>query len=105
MLDPNNGYATVLFQTVDTATAGSKTLSVDLDASADGMVLQWGFANTASNYEASGRFYDNVTFAVPAPPPSYDTVPSDVPTLGPLGLLALLLLIGATAGIVLTRRG
>ena len=107
LLDPNNGFANVLvpIPTVDTATAGSKTISVDLDASYDGMILQWGFTNTASNYEASGRWYDNVTFAVPAPPPSYDPVPSDVPTLSPLGLLALLLLVGATAGIVLVRRG
>jgi len=107
VLDPNNGYANVLvpIPTVDTATAGSKTISVDLDASFDGMILQWGFANTASNYESSGRLYDNVTFAVPAPPPSYLPVPSDVPTLGPFGLLALLLLVGATAGIVLVRRG
>ena len=107
VLDPNNGYANVLvpIPTVGTATAGSKTISVDLDASYDGMIVQWGFTNTASNYEDSGRLYDNVTFAVPAPPPSYDPVPSDVPTLSPLGLLALLLLVGATAGIVLVRRG
>lgn len=105
VLDPNAGFAAVLFQTVETATGGSKTISVDLDASFDGMILQWGFANTASNYESSGRIYDNLAFAVPAPPPSYDTVPSDVPTLSPMGLLALLLLVGATAGIVLMRRG
>jgi len=105
LLDPNNNYAPVVFQTVDTATAGSKTIPIDLDAAADGMILQWGFTNTASNYAASGRLYDNVAFAVPSPPPSYVPLPSDVPTLSPLGLLALLLLVGATAGIVLTRRG
>ena len=105
LLDPNNGYATVLFETVSTVSAGSKSISVDLDASADGMILQWGFANTASKYEASGRFYDNVTFAFPAtPPPGSDISYEGVPTLGTYGLLVLLLLMGGTAAIVLMRR-
>jgi hypothetical protein len=105
VLDPNDNYATVLFQKIGTAAAGSKTLTVDLDASFDGMILQWGFANTASNYDASGRVYDNVSFApMQAPPPTGDGTVEGIPTLGTYGLLALLLLMGATAAVVLVRR-
>ena len=48
VIDPNNGFSTDLFQTVSTASGGSKTLPVTLHASIDGKILQWGFANTAS---------------------------------------------------------
>lgn len=64
LLDPNNGYATEVFETVSTTSAGEKFLTVKLTASAEGKILQWGFANVASNYLATGRFYDNVTFAI-----------------------------------------
>ena len=106
LLDPNNGYSLDLFQTVSTASAGTKTISVDLDATADGKILQWGFANTASNYESSSRYYDNVTFALEqtTPPSAGGGTYEGVPTLGTYGLLVLLLLMGATAAIVLVRR-
>ena len=97
--------ATVLFETVSTTSGGIKSISVTLDASDDGKILQWGFASTASNYEASGRVYDSVTFA-----PQQDTPPGSedsfegVPTLNTYGLLLLLLVMGATAAIVLVRR-
>lgn len=56
-------FATEVFLTTDTATAGNKSIQIVLDAAADGKILQWGFSAVASNYEASGRWYDNVTFA------------------------------------------
>jgi hypothetical protein len=64
LLDPNNNYNADIFLTVPTITAGTKSLDVMLDASADGKILQWGFSTTASNYEASGRLYDNASFAL-----------------------------------------
>lgn len=71
LLDPNNGFSLDVFEQVSTVTAGSKSINVVLDASADGKILQWGFSTVASNYEASGRLYDNVEFALaPVAPPS-----------------------------------
>jgi hypothetical protein len=64
LLDPNNGWSMDLFYDIPTETPGVKTLGVRLGPSEVGKVLQWGFANLASNYEASGRHYDNVTFAI-----------------------------------------
>ena len=64
LLDPNNNYNADVFLTVPTITAGTKSLDVMLDASADGKILQWGFSTVASNYEASGRLYDNASFAL-----------------------------------------
>lgn len=63
LLDPNNNYNADIFLTVPTITAGTKTLDVILDASADGKILQWGFSTVASNYAPSGRVYDNASFA------------------------------------------
>jgi hypothetical protein len=65
LLDPNNGYQAVIFEKVDTRSAGiKKSADIVLDASADGMILQWGFSTKASNDEFSGRLYDNVSFAI-----------------------------------------
>lgn len=62
LLDPNNGYSADIFLTVPTTSAGTKSLGVVLDASAEGKILQWGFSTIASNYQPSGRLYDNVLF-------------------------------------------
>ena len=64
LLDPNNGYNRDVYHTVSTATAGAKILAIRLDASSIGKIVQWGFTTQASNYAASGRHYDNVTFAI-----------------------------------------
>lgn len=65
-LDPNAGWAMTNFITVDMtsipATWGSYSLTIDM-AGLDGQILQFGFASTASNYEPSGVFYDNVAFS------------------------------------------
>lgn len=65
-LDPNSGYATTRFITLDTttipATWGPYSLSLVIDAPLAGQILQFGFANTASHYKGSGVFYDNINF-------------------------------------------
>jgi hypothetical protein len=50
---------------------GTKTLSLEIDNSLVGQLLQFGFSSTASNYTPSGVLYDNISFssapAVPIP--------------------------------------
>ena len=45
-------------------TWGSYSLSLEIDASLDGQLIQIGFSNVASNYEGSGVFYDNINFYI-----------------------------------------
>jgi len=65
-LDPNNGYAMTNFITADMTTTPMTwtgyTLSITIDAALQGQILQIGFASTATNYEGSGVFYDNLNF-------------------------------------------
>lgn len=65
-LNPAAGYATTNFITVDMTTTPSAwttyTLSIGIDASLVGQILQFGFNNTCSLYKGSGVFYDNVSF-------------------------------------------
>ena len=50
---------------------GSESLSIQIDNSMVGQLVQFGFTTTATNYRASGVFYDNIDFshtsAVPLP--------------------------------------
>jgi hypothetical protein len=39
------------------------SLSILIDPALAGQIIQIGFANTASNWEASGIIYDNINFA------------------------------------------
>ncbi len=72
ILDPSNGYATLLNPTLNTTAASNSvwsegnTLSVTINNSWTGKLLQFGFFNSASNNQPSGVFYDNITFAPPA---------------------------------------
>ncbi len=112
LLDPNNNYSTDIFLTVDTATAGEKMIEVTLDESAGGKILQWGFANVASDYLDSGRWYDDVSFAIkaePPPPPPPPPPPSTddsvgVPTSDTWALLMLLALVSGMALVHLNRK-
>jgi len=65
-LDPASGYALTNFITVDMTTIpvtwGGYNLSITILPSLEGQLLQFGFANTATLYEGSGVFYDNVVF-------------------------------------------
>jgi len=68
-IDPNSGYATTNFVTVDTTAIPTtwSTYSIELliDAGLVDQILQFGFAARASNYEPSGVFYDNINQPVP----------------------------------------
>jgi hypothetical protein len=50
---------------------GTRTLSLEIDNSLVGQLLQFGFSSTATNYTPSGVLYDNINFssapAVPVP--------------------------------------
>jgi hypothetical protein len=77
-LDPNAGFAQTNLITFDSTTAdpaiwGSFSLSIDLsDPLLVGQILQFGFNTTATNYEDSGVYYDNICFnntgGCPTPP-------------------------------------
>jgi beta-glucanase (GH16 family) len=76
ILDPANGFATVLFETVDTSviptdTWGSQSIAFSINAAEQtGRIIQVGFGNTVSNYGASGIYYDNVVVEPFAPSPA-----------------------------------
>jgi hypothetical protein len=64
-LDPGAGFNRTNFETVDTTNLPDAwdrySISVDLtDPLLEGQLLQFGFSATASNFEPSGVFYDNV---------------------------------------------
>lgn len=66
-LDPNAGFATTNYITLDMTTIPSTwntySMSIAIDASLQGQILQIGFQCWATNYNPSGIFYDNVNFA------------------------------------------
>jgi hypothetical protein len=82
-LDPGAGYALTNFITADMTsipdTWGSYSLSIFIDASLEGQILQFGFMNWASNYEGSGIFYDNLNFNVPPISVGLDVRPGSCP--------------------------
>jgi len=64
-LDPNTGFAQTNFVEIDMTSIPTTwdryMISLDLaDPLLEGQILQVGFRNTASNFEGSGIFYDNV---------------------------------------------
>ncbi len=65
-LDPNAGYATTNFLTYETTalptTWGTFTITITITPALVGQLLQFGFSNTATLYQSSGIFYDNVHF-------------------------------------------
>ena len=74
-IDPSSNYDMTNFVTVDMTTAPATwqrySISLEIDAGLVGQLIQFGFINTATNYEGSGIFYDNLDFYL------YD--PTDVP--------------------------
>jgi hypothetical protein len=68
-LNPNAGYATTNYIPVNMTTTPTSwtgySLSITIDGSLVGQILQFGFANTATLYQGSGVFYDNLNFHVP----------------------------------------
>ena len=65
-LDPNNfglsNFVTLDMTSIPT-TWGSYELKISIDPGIVGHILQFGFLNTATNFEPSGIVYDNVSFA------------------------------------------
>ena len=63
-LDPGAGFATTRFVSTDTTaipvTWGTYSIALEIDAGLVGQLLQYGFSNTATNYQGSGIFYDNI---------------------------------------------
>lgn len=69
VLDPGNSYQpTEPPVTTDTSTLGTtwETRSIEITITSEmaGMLLQFGFANTATNYDPTGIIYDNVSFKI-----------------------------------------
>lgn len=97
-LDPDNGWSLIGDpELVSTVTAGTKSITVTLDASLDGKIVQWGFSTIASNYEPSGRYYDSVSFApegsvTPPGGPDFDGIP--IPKWALFAMALLLLYVG-----------
>jgi hypothetical protein len=65
-LDPNQGWATTNFIWIDMtnvpATWGTYSVQITIDPSLENQLLQFGFLSTATLYQGSGIFYDNVEF-------------------------------------------
>ncbi len=63
-LNPAAGYALTNFITSDMTSIPSTwnrySVSLMIDAGLIGQIFQFGFANTATNYDPSGVFYDNI---------------------------------------------
>jgi hypothetical protein len=68
-IDPNPPFPTTNFVTADMTaiptTWGTYSLELEIDAGLVGQILQFGFAARATDYEASGVFYDNINQPVP----------------------------------------
>lgn len=66
-LNPAAGYATTNFITVDMTSIpqvwGTYSLVIPIDAGLAGQVLQFGFMDTATYYDPTVVFYDNILFA------------------------------------------
>jgi hypothetical protein len=83
-LNPAAGYAMTNFITANMtaipATWSTYSLSIVIDPSLVGQILQIGFANNATHYEPSGTLYDNINFApdgsIPTEPVTWGSVKS-----------------------------
>ena len=64
VLNPDAGFAETAADRQDTTSLpadwGGYSVSLTIDASWVGQILQYGFTTNATNYEPSGNFYDNV---------------------------------------------
>lgn len=82
-LDPNNNYWLTNFITINMtgipAAWDSYVLSIFIDPSLEGQILQFGFLSTATLYEPSGILYDNVTFRREPLGVSFDVRPGSCP--------------------------
>lgn len=68
-LDPSAGFGVTNLVEFDASNASNadwsrQSLLIDIDGSLAGQLLQIGFSSTASNFQNTGVFYDNITFTV-----------------------------------------
>ena len=84
-LNPSAGYAMTNFLTVDMSAIptawGTYSITINITPALAGQILQFGFANTASNYKGSGVFYDNISFQKVVATPSTKTSWSKIKSL------------------------
>lgn len=70
-LDPANGYATTNYITLDMTSIPAAwsmySITLVIDGTLDGQILQIGYNNYCSNYEGSGVYYDNINFSPSGP--------------------------------------
>jgi hypothetical protein len=70
-VDPGAGFALTNLLTEDMTSAPTTwtaySISITIDASLVGQLLQFGFLNGATNFEGAGVFYDNVEFRMGPP--------------------------------------
>ena len=82
-LDPNAGWALTNFITLDMtevpAEWDSYSLSIFIDAGLVGQILQFGYLTTATAFEDSGIFYDNINFGLAPLGVSLDVKPGSCP--------------------------
>jgi hypothetical protein len=88
-------YSAVLLSLSEPSTAGTRNITLTITKEMVGGRLQFGFNNYAFNYEASGMYYDNVSFVG-----FFD----GIPTLGNWGMLLMIMLLGVVGALALTRR-
>lgn len=85
-VDPDDGYTLTNVVTIDMTTIPTTwdrySLSFSIDSDLRGQLLQFGFLNTAANFEGSAVFYDNLDFRI-------ERAEQAVPAVGPIGLLLL----------------
>lgn len=73
-LNPAAGYATTNFVPIDMTSVpqswNTYSIGLMIDPSLVGQLLQFGFMNTATSYQPSGMFYDNINFSPDTPTPA-----------------------------------
>ena len=93
-------FAPIAGTPISALPAGAKSVSVEITADMVGGLLQWGFANTSYNYQPTGMYYDNVSFALASSGGGGGSggggagTPAQIPTLPLWGLIGLAGLLG-----------
>lgn len=98
LINPNPPWNTIEFLKVSTVEEGVKSLNINLNQGHVGLLLQWGFANVASNYLPSSRWYDDVSFAIQGSG-AYegDAIGVPVPFWAYIAIIGLLMFAGVAA--------
>jgi hypothetical protein len=82
-IDPATGFSLTNFIWIDMTNVpdswGSYGLSIFIDPTLEGQLLQFGFLNMATAFEGSGIFYDNVVFSQAPLAVSLDIKPGSCP--------------------------